>query len=208
MGGVSRAGWVRLALPVATGGSAAVWALWAVWTVGGHDPGWASLVTQPIGLILIGIGVYVWARSTVDCFRMGLLLIAAGSFWYLGDLQLIDDPALARLGSWLFPLHAVFLAHVLLTYPEGRLSQPVHRVAIGTLYLSTLVIQGGRALAEEPLPPQLWGDPGAQTSVWSSVGGVIGGLLTALVVVLIGQRWHAETPPGVAPAPRSGSHPR
>ncbi len=194
MGGVSRAGWVRPALPLAMGACAAAWALWVVWATWGEDSGWAGLVTQPIGLLFIGIGTFVWARAAAGGARMGLLLIAAGSFWYFGSLQLVDDTALARLGTWLFPLHAAFLAHALLAYPRGRLCGPWQRVAVGALYMSTLVTQGARTLAEEPLPPQRWGDPAVHTSVWMPIGGVVGGLLTALVVLLIGQRWLAETP--------------
>src|SRR5262245_39678543 len=127
MSGVSRAGWVHPALPLVAGGSAAAWATWAVWSVWGGfpDPAWVSLVTQPIGLFLIGTGVFVWARRTVGGARQGSLLIAAGSFWYLGNLALLDDPVAARLGFWLFPLHAVFLAHALLAHPDGRLHSPV-----------------------------------------------------------------------------------
>jgi signal transduction histidine kinase len=72
----------------------------------------------------------------------------------------------------------------------------VRRLVIGALYVSTLVTQGMRAPAEGPLPPRLWGDAAAQASIWLRVGGVTCGLLTALVVVLIAQRWHGETPAG------------
>jgi signal transduction histidine kinase len=166
--------------------------MWA----GDPYPAWARPVTQPVGLCLIGVGTYVWLRHAAEGFRIPLLLIAAGSFWYLGNLPLGDGAVPARLGYGLFPLHAVFLAHVLLAYPDGRLSRPAHRLAIGALYVSTLVVQGMRMLAGDPLPPRLWGDPAARTSVWMPIGSVTAGLLTAWVVVLVVQRWHAETPGG------------
>ncbi|GIH10644.1 hypothetical protein Rhe02_87110 [Rhizocola hellebori] len=167
-----------------------------MWSERAQEPTWATLVTQPIGLFGIGIGLFVWIRATAGAARMGPLLIAAGSLWYFGDLQLVADPALARLGSWLFPLHAVVLAHILLAFPDGRLSRAVDRLAVWALYLSTLVIQGLRTLAEDPLPPQLWGGPASQTSIWSPIAGVVGAALTATVIVLIGGRWRGETPAG------------
>ncbi len=196
MGRWGSAGWMRPALLVAAGGSAAAWALWAMWKMGGQGPVWVGAVTQSIGLALIGVGVLVWAREIVEGTRMGLLLIAAGSLWYLGNLPLLGDPLLARLGFWLFPLHAVVMAHIVLAYPEGRLSDSLHRWAIGALYTSTLVIQGVRALAEQAIAPQKWGDPAFATSVWLPMGAAVGGLLTVLVMVLVVRRWRAETPAG------------
>jgi signal transduction histidine kinase len=196
MGGLTRTAWLRTALPWTAGGAAAAWALWGAFSAWGRVPAWAVVVTQPIGLFLIGVGVFAWTRWAVGSVRMGLLLIAAGATWYFGSLELVAGPVLPRLGFWFLHLHSVFLAHVLLAYPDGRLSRPVHRLVIGALYVSTLVTQGMRMLAEDPLPPHLWGDPAARNSVWSPVGSVTAGLLAVVVVALLVQRWRAETPAG------------
>lgn len=150
------------------------------------------LLTQAVGVFFIATGLVAWVQSRRDT-RIGMLLILVGVTWYIGDLQFSADPIVFGVGFWLYHLNIAVLAHLLLAYPDGRLDCAA-RVVVILLYVTTLVIQGIRALVERPLQPQGWGDPNAPISIWAPIGSVVGAGLAVAVVALIARRWRAESP--------------
>jgi signal transduction histidine kinase len=171
----------------------AVWALVLSINAMPH-PWWVLVPSESVGLVFLGVGLYGWLRRP-QARRMVWLVVAVGATWYLGDLQLSSNPVLFRLGFWRYYLNVVVLAHLLLAYPDGRLTRPVERLTIVAQYVAMLVTQGMRVLTERPLQPQGWGDPHATISVWAPVGSVLSVLLTIAMLVLVGLRWRAEPPP-------------
>jgi hypothetical protein len=145
---VSRRWELTVALVVWGAGFAlAVWALVLSISAPPH-PWWVLVPSESVGLVFMGVGLYGWLRRP-ETRRMAWLVFAVGATWYVGDLQLSNDPVLFRLGFWLYYLNVVVLAHLLLGYPDGRLTRPVERLTIAAQYMVVLVTQGMRVLTEE-----------------------------------------------------------
>jgi signal transduction histidine kinase len=191
---------MRIIGPMAAGMAATAFAAWAVSRFveratgrGLPYPLWILVAVQVVGLLFLVAGLFVWL-SRSSAFRMGPLLISVAVTWYVGDLQFSDNPFVFGLGFWLYHLNVVILAHLLLAYPTGLLPGLLEQFTIGALYLTTLVTQGLRALTEQPLQPQGWGDPSAEYSIWAPVGGIVALLLNVVVMALVIRRWRSEPP--------------
>jgi signal transduction histidine kinase len=187
----------ELTAAVVTGVAGFAFAGWALTLSAGARqpyPWWVLAPAESVGVAFLGVGLFAWIRQP-ETKRMARLVVAVGITWYAGDLQFSTDPVLFRLGFWLYYIHVVVLAHVLLSYPEGRLARPVARFTIAAQYATVLVTQGMRVLVEKSPPPQGWGDPRAPISVWAPIGSVLGAVLTVVAVGLVVQRWRAEPPP-------------
>src|SRR5947209_5849194 len=154
-------------------------------------PWWIAVPTQGVGLLLLAAGLFVWIRHP-EGNRMAWLLVATGITRYIGDLQFSKNPALFRLGFWLFYLNGSILMHLLLAFPDGRLARRSERMTVVAGYVANLVTQGLRLLTEK-LTPQIWGE--RHPSVWGPVGSVSGAVLTVVALVLVAQRWKAEPGP-------------
>lgn len=83
-----------------------------------------------VGLAFIGGGAIALRRSTAT----GVLMAATGTAWFLGSLA----PGLVFL-------HRGPLAHLLLSYPRGRLESRADRVVVGAAYVDGLVYPLGRS---------------------------------------------------------------
>src|SRR5262249_44236533 len=158
---------------VVTGVGGFAFAAWALMLsiAARSNPWWVLVPAESVGVVFLSVGLFAWIRQP-ETRRMAWLVIAVGITWYAGDLQVSTNPVLVRLGFWLFYLNIVVLAHVVLSYPEGRLARPVERFTIAAQYATALVTQGMRVLVEKSPQPQGWGDPGAPISVWAPIGSV------------------------------------
>jgi signal transduction histidine kinase len=106
------------------------WLRYALWPAGLAFGVAAERIGQPqllafdaaAGFALLFLGLVVWSRRPRS--RVGSIMSAAGFAWFLGTLW---TPAvfLAR-GP---------LAHLLISYPGGRLSSRLERVAVGAAYV-------------------------------------------------------------------------
>jgi signal transduction histidine kinase len=74
------------------------------------------------GFALLFLGVFSWSRRSET--RVGPLMAAAGFAWFLGSMW---APAVF--------LHRAPIAQLLLSYPSGRLSSRLERVAVGAAYV-------------------------------------------------------------------------
>jgi signal transduction histidine kinase len=160
---------------------------------GSPFPWWVDLLTQPVGVVFLGFGLYVWLTQP-EVVRMGVLLWAVGFTWYLGDLQFSSNTVLFAVGFWFYHLNAVVLAHLLLASPDGRLKTSAERWVVVAGYTVIVVTQGMRLLFEWPPAPQGWGSPQARISVWAPIGSFTAIFVITAVVVLVFRRWRTETP--------------
>jgi signal transduction histidine kinase len=87
-----------------------------------------------VGWTLIGCGLVAWKRRSA--LRLGPLLVAAGSAWFVGTV--------ATAGLF---LHRGPLVHALLSYPSGRLTRPLARVVVIAAYVDGAIAPLGRNAA-------------------------------------------------------------
>jgi signal transduction histidine kinase len=110
------------------------WLRCALWPAGLAFGVAAEWIGQPqfiaidtaAGFALLVGGLVVWARRPRS--RAGPIMAAAGLAWFLGTLW---APAVF--------LHRGPLAHLLISYPSGRLSSRLERVAVGAAYVYAAV---------------------------------------------------------------------
>jgi signal transduction histidine kinase len=116
------------------------------WTSFGADDPTLAVADFAVGSILLVCGVVAWSRRPES--RVGALMSLAGLTWFLGTAF---EPALY--------FHRGPLAHLYLSYPNGRLSTPLSRIVVAAAYVDaataplarndafTLVLSAALALA-------------------------------------------------------------
>ncbi|WP_329126220.1 sensor histidine kinase [Streptomyces sp. NBC_01465] len=159
-----------------------------------------------VGWAYAGAGLVAWWRRPGN--RTGLLMVAEGVTWFLGNLQGTSVPALFAVGAWWEALNMAVLVHLVLAFPEGRLGSTAARRLVGFSY--GLVAVGGllRTLAFDPrvatdatylachgCGPNPLLVPGA-THLFDAVDGgyrAIGWAITVVMLVALVRRWqHAS----------------
>ncbi|MDQ8704979.1 histidine kinase [Streptomyces sp. LHD-70] len=143
-GGVSPA--LRLALGAATAAGAGAAGAWSYARTGADG---ADIVRDlAVGWAYAGAGLVAWWRRPAN--RTGLLMLAEGITWFIGNLQGTSVPALFALGAWWEGLNLAILVHLVLTFPDGRITGARTRRLILATY--AIVAVGGllRALTYDP----------------------------------------------------------
>lgn len=108
----------------------------AEWTsFGWGDPRhWVpDLVT---GWMLIACGLVAWSRRPDS--RSGPLMAATGFTWFLGNFA-VDVGPVGWVAAHALYLYRGPLVHLLVTYPSGRLSSRLDRVAVAVGYAAAVV---------------------------------------------------------------------
>ena len=95
-----------------------------------------------IGLSFVGTGLFAWWRRPHN--RFGALMTAVGFAWFLGGLQASSLVLPFTVGLLFDSLFLAICAHMLLTYPSGRLETRGQRLTTLGAYAISL---SGLALA-------------------------------------------------------------
>ncbi len=168
------------------------------------SPGAGIAIGLLISWSFVGTGLYAWWRRPAS--RFGALMTAVGFTYLLGALTASDDSWVFTIGVLLASLYFVVFAHMLLSYPDGRLQQRWHGWLLAGGYLLCLV---------GPLPQLLWGFNERMQSgcpdcpesalllerddtlrdVFNGVVSAIGVVIVAVVLVILIRHWRAATPP-------------
>jgi len=104
-----------------------------------------------VGWSFIGVGLYAWWRRPEN--RFGVLMTAVGFAFFLTALVASDADWLFTLGFALTSLYLAVFIHMLLAYPDGRISDPRLRRAQVAGYVIALI---------SALPTLLLGGPELQ----------------------------------------------
>jgi signal transduction histidine kinase len=176
------------------GTAVVVWAAVAV-RVGWRDrwsPLWVFVAAELLGLLFVAAGLRAWWRRPDN--RLGLLMVACGTGWYLHDLQASGNPVLHAIGNWLFFLPAFLLVHLALAFPHGRLAGRQERRVVAGGYGAYLVLEGVRVLREGPAARAGWQMSGLTSPLGDalSVVGIVVGVVTAGLLI---RRWAAASRP-------------
>ena len=115
-----------------------------------------------VGWTYVGCGLVAADRRPGD--RCGMLMVATGTTWFIGNFAADQVESVAWLAGHLSYLYRGFLVHLILTYPDGRASSRPIRVAVFAGYLASVV-----------------------TPVWESETATI--LLSAALVTLCGREY-------------------
>jgi len=91
-------------------------------------------LTILIGWSFIGTGLFAWDRRPSNL--IGLLMVAVGFSWFLGEFRNTDIPAAAAIGFALNNLPIAILIHLLIVFPSGRARGRLDRFFIGYGYVA------------------------------------------------------------------------
>ncbi len=193
---------VAIALAAVVAGGAAA----ALVVASDHTPnkGLGIVVGVVTSWSFVGTGLYAWWRRPAS--RFGALFTAVGFAYLLVALTASDDAGVFTIGVLLANLFFVVFAHMLLSYPDGRLQQRWHAWLLAAGYALCLI---------GPLPQLLWGYnermlescPDCPESVllierndtlrdlFNSLASAIGVVIVATVLVILIRRWRAATAP-------------
>ncbi|WP_344441486.1 sensor histidine kinase [Streptomyces kunmingensis] len=101
-----------------------------------------------VGWAFVVAGMMAWRRRPAN--NTGRLMVLEGITWFLGNLQGTAIPALFAFGAWWEALNMAVLLHLILSFPEGRLTTVLTRRLVQFAY--GLVAVGGllRTLMFDP----------------------------------------------------------
>lgn len=101
-----------------------------------------------VGWAFVVAGLVAWRRRPAN--HTGRLMVFEGITWFFGNLQGTAVPALFAFGAWWEALNMAILLHLILSFPEGRLTTVLSRRLVQFAY--GLVAVGGfvRTLLFDP----------------------------------------------------------
>ncbi len=102
------------------------------------------------GLSLIACGLAATSRRPES--RSGLLMTTTGFLWFAGNFSGSNVTWLAWLSAHALYLYRGPLVHLVLSYPRGRASRPLDRIAVGIGYAAASVVA-------------VWRSPGATIAI-------------------------------------------
>jgi signal transduction histidine kinase len=139
---------------------ALAWAIAGLLTVGqggNFETTYAEVLPAArVADLAAGVGLVVaagLAATQPRTRRLGVLTLLAGLAWFGADWEGAEDAhALLRsLGAVVAPLTLVFVFHLALAVPDGRVRSRVARVAVVTAYALVALLTVARAVFRDPL---------------------------------------------------------
>ena len=159
-----------------------------------------SAVFEPlVGWCFVGTGLYAWRRRPES--RTGVLLVAMGFAWYVSALEAANAPLVFTASLVLGGLFGAVFLHLGLSFPTGRLPEPLDRrlVIAGYLifplaFVPALLFSGPHELRCDDCPDNLLAiEPDVTLAVIGRVlGGLLYGALFVIVLVRAVRRWRAS----------------
>jgi signal transduction histidine kinase len=181
----------------------AIAALLPVGTGGAFETSYAdALPAARAPDLAAGLGLVVaggFAATQPRTRRLGVLALLAGLAWFGADLEGAENAqALVRsLGAVVSPLALVFVFHLALAVPDGRVRSRAARVAIVAAYALVVLLIVARALLRDPLLDlYCWRNctdnsflVHADAGLASALGDLLLWSALAIALVLVGITW-------------------
>jgi signal transduction histidine kinase len=161
-----------------------------------------------VGWTFAAAGLIAWWRRPAN--SAGKLMVAEGVTWFVGNVQGTGVPLLVGLGAWFDSLNLAVLAHLALSFPDGRLAGRAARAAAGAAYGLVAVFGLLRTAVYDPaaIPAATYlscrgcdtnallihGDPHLFDAVDVAYRG-LGGLLSLVCVAMVVRRWRRSSRP-------------
>jgi signal transduction histidine kinase len=168
----------------------------------GSDHGLWIAAELVIGFGFVGVGLFAWYRSPGN--RVGMLMVATGFAWYVGQLARTDPPLLFSIGFTLENLYVAPAVHLLLAYPSGRLEGWFDRALVACTYAAVTL---GFVPVALSVGPAAYGCTGCPENVfliaedpsfgsaWLDGLSVIGIVVPLAVVARLVQHWQRASRP-------------
>jgi signal transduction histidine kinase len=161
-----------------------------------------ALLLGLTGWSFIAAGLIARARRPRN--RTGLLMIAVGFSWFLaGGLMSSNEPVAWSLGTWVAPISAGFLVHLLVAYPSGVLQSVWERTIVTVGYvLTALGNLPGLLFDKRPIstcdgcPDSAFvvTDSDLASTVAAGVVETLAAVFLLAVVLTLARRWKASSP--------------
>jgi signal transduction histidine kinase len=149
-----------------------------------------------LGWCLTGIGQ--WRRRPTN--RIGPLMVILGFAWFASQFQETGVSVLFTIGLFAEAIYIAIFAHVLLSFPTGRLDSRLCRAIVIAAYVDTTLVAWTAVFFDS-------NDYGSvenlalissNEELATTIGDVasgIGVILTVLSLVIVAERWRRATPP-------------
>jgi len=154
-----------------------------------------------IGAAFVVTGLYAWSRRPEN--RVGRLMVATGITWALSGLVQANAPLFFSIGLLFNPLYIVFVAWLVLVFPDGRVESPLARLLLIAGFVDAFVIYGVSVLLGADtsyisghVPDNVFAivhEPGL-ANVVGNVSAGIGAAIVAVIVVLAVKRRRQASP--------------
>jgi signal transduction histidine kinase len=168
---------------------------------GGYRLNRSALTAQLVMVLAVGwsfAGSGLVARARRPASRSGPLMMLVGLAWFLPAAAAVAEPLPYLLGTLAGPLYLGVLAHLVLGYPEGRLTGRADRAAVVVGYALTAAASVF-PLIRDAVTGQCWSCPQPVMFGSRPEGGRLVDVLTAAavgaVLVALAVRWWRASPP-------------
>jgi signal transduction histidine kinase len=153
------------------------------------------------GESFIAAGLVVSTRRPSN--RAGVLIIAVGFAWLVRDLRYVETSLTFTLGMFFEGFQWLILAHVIATYPTGRVQDRPERFTVAFIYVYAVpnafgTLPFGEARDCPDCLANLLSihpDPGLSDAVRTALT-ICSLILAPLVLACFLRRWHRATPSG------------
>jgi len=150
-------------------------------------------IDWPLRLWGLGVavpGAIVWTRASSP--RLGQLMVATAGTYYLHFLRGSRQPVIFAIGFCLAYLCAAVVAHLVLTWPSGKIANRFQGAMVAVCYLAAVGSQVVRYAVDHPRPPWAFGIHEPNTAAARAGSLLFSGLALAVVGILV-HRWATST---------------
>jgi signal transduction histidine kinase len=169
----------------------------AIHSVGGHHRDLIAIAGPIISGAFVATGLRAWYTRPEN--RFGALMVALGFTYCLSGLIVTTDSWPFIAGLTLIAVPYALLVHILLSFPSGRLLDPLNRAVAGVMWaLATvgwwacLVLEDTTQIGVPANPLLLADEPELFVTLTRARSGAVAALIAVVLVMLAG-RWRAST---------------
>jgi signal transduction histidine kinase len=157
------------------------------------------VLTLAVGWSFAGLGVVAWVRWPGS--RTGVLMIAVGLAWFARAVGAVEDPVAFSVGVLIGSVYLAVLAHLIVTYPSGRVVSRAQWLVVVAAYLCTVpvnlvghwLLTGTGTCRDCPFNLLVPDTRVVAPDAGHQVLFVLLASVTVAVLLVTARRWHAES---------------
>jgi signal transduction histidine kinase len=194
--------WATTAIVILAGLGAGSAIVWGGYTTPAGTLAAVLVVTLAVGWSFAGLGIVAWRRWSTSL--TGPLMIALGLAWFARAIGAVRHPWAFDAGLLVAALYLAVLAHLLVTYPSGRIVTRSQLVVVVGAYLCTAplnfvahwLIPSSESCRDCPYNLLIVDHRGSGSSGAKQVIYAFVALAIAAVLVVVVLRWRTATAAG------------